>query len=188
MRALDDPLRRSVAVADPARLLDGPRPVLLDEWQLVPECWDLVRRAVDAGAEPGQFLLTGSMLTAGGARGTLGRAGDPARRDLARRPVRIAGDAFRARLCAGGGGNVRHLRTIRGEHEIDLIVERADGRVLAIEVKLARDAQPSDVAQLKWLADRIGGELLDAVVVTTGPEAYRRDDGIAVIPAALLGP
>jgi len=38
------------------------------------------------------------------------------------------------------------------------------------------------------LADRIGDELLDAMAVTTGPEAYRRRDGIAVVPAALLGP
>jgi hypothetical protein len=35
---------------------------------------------------------------------------------------------------------------------------------------------------------RIGAQLLDAVLVTTGTEAYRRDDGIAVVPAALLGP
>lgn len=34
----------------------------------------------------------------------------------------------------------------------------------------------------------IGDELLDAIVVTTGPEAYRRRDGIGVVPAALLGP
>ena len=35
--------------------------------------------------------------------------------------------------------------------------------------------------------DRAGPGLLDAAVITTGPEAYRRRDGIAVIPAALLG-
>ncbi len=35
---------------------------------------------------------------------------------------------------------------------------------------------------------RAGDDLLDAVVVTTGTEAYRRKDGIAVVPAALLGP
>ncbi len=59
-RELDDPAQRSIAVADPARLLAGPVPVLIDEWQYVPESWDLVRRAVDAGAAPGSFLLTGS--------------------------------------------------------------------------------------------------------------------------------
>jgi uncharacterized protein len=31
-------------------------------------------------------------------------------------------------------------------------------------------------------------ELLDKVIVTTGRNAYRREDGIAVVPAALLGP
>lgn len=60
VRELDDPTQRSIVIADPERLLDGPKPVLVDEWQYVPESWDLVRRAVDAGASPGSFLLTGS--------------------------------------------------------------------------------------------------------------------------------
>jgi hypothetical protein len=38
------------------------------------------------------------------------------------------------------------------------------------------------------LRDRLGDELLDAAVLYTGKTAYRRTDGIAVIPAALLGP
>ena len=83
---------------------------------------------------------------------------------------------------------VKHLRTIGGKHEVDLIVERADGRVVAIEIKLTRNVRDRDTSQLHWLADRIGDDLLDAVLVTTGPEAYRREDGIAVVPAALLGP
>ena len=57
---LDDPRQRNIAAGEPARLLDGAPPVLLDEWQYLPECWDLVRRAVDGGADPGKFLLTGS--------------------------------------------------------------------------------------------------------------------------------
>ena len=57
---LDDPEQRRIAGAEPARLLDDPAPILIDEWQHVPEIWDLVRRRVDRGAAPGQFLLTGS--------------------------------------------------------------------------------------------------------------------------------
>ncbi len=84
---------------------------------------------------------------------------------------------------------VLHLRTREpNEHEVDLIVERGDGRVVAIEVKLARTIEPRDVRHLRWLRDRIGDELLDAVIVTTGTHAYREADGIAVVPAALLGP
>ena len=59
--------------------------------------------------------------------------------------------------------------------------------MLAIEVKLARDVDDHDVRHLKWLAGQIGDELLDALGITTGQEAYRRRDGIAVIPAGLLG-
>jgi predicted AAA+ superfamily ATPase len=65
VHALDDPAQRSIARADPPRLLSSPPPVLIDEWQYVPETWDLVRRAVDAGADPGSFLLTGSASTTG---------------------------------------------------------------------------------------------------------------------------
>jgi uncharacterized protein len=85
-------------------------------------------------------------------------------------------------------GDVRHFRTHRGEHEIDLIVEREDGRVLAIEVKLTGVPGDQDVAHLNWLASHLGEEVIDRMIITTGREAYRRTDGVAVVPAALLGP
>jgi hypothetical protein len=59
---------------------------------------------------------------------------------------------------------------------------------VAIEVKLARTVSDEDVRHLRWLQDRVGDRLLDAAVVTSGPDAYRRRDGMAVIPADLLGP
>ncbi len=40
------------------------RPVLVDEWQKLPEVWDVVRRAVDANPKGGQFLLVGSATPA----------------------------------------------------------------------------------------------------------------------------
>ena len=86
------------------------------------------------------------------------------------------------------GARVSHLRTQRGDHEVDLIVTRDDARMVALEVKLVPVADDTDVRHLRWLRERVGDDLLDAVVVTTGPVAYRRDDGIAVVPAALLGP
>lgn len=83
---------------------------------------------------------------------------------------------------------VGHLRTHRGLHEVDLIVERVDRRVVAIEVKLASHVTDDDVGHLHWLHQQLGDRLLDTVVVTTGSRAYRRPDGVAVVPAALLGP
>ena len=48
-------------------------------------------------------------------------------------------------------------------------------------------ARSADVKHLLRLRNRIGDSLADAVV-TTGKSAYRRADGIAVVPLALLGP
>jgi len=93
--------------------------------------------------------------------------------------VRVYAQAAEAR--------VSHLRLHGGRREVDLIVERADQRVLAIEVKLSGAVDDDDVKHLTWLKEQIGDELLDAVVIHTGPQAYRRRDGIAVVPAALLG-
>jgi predicted AAA+ superfamily ATPase len=380
VHALDEPAQRSVARADPARLLDSDPPVLIDEWQYVPECWDLVRRAVDAGADPGRFLLTGSAspaevethsgagrivsirmrplalsergletptvslseLLAGERPPIEGRtdlrvddyvreilhSGFPGMRHLSGRPLRAQLDGYLDRIvdrdfpelghpirnpaalrrwmtayaaassttasfetirdaATGGEGEkpaktttqpyrdvlerlwvldpvpawmptrnrirrlssppkhqltdpalaarllgldadallsggeigppipregtllgalfeslctlslrvyaqpsearVFHLRTSGGEHEIDLITEREDGRVLAVEFKLARDVDTDDVRHLTWLAEQLGDSLLDAVILTTGEQAYRRPDGVAVIPAGLVG-
>lgn len=83
---------------------------------------------------------------------------------------------------------VAHLRTRNGDHEVDLIVARPDGKVLAIEVKLSATIGDRDVRHLHWLREQIGNRLLDAIVINTGPYAYRREDGIGVVPLALLAP
>ncbi len=377
---LDDEGERSIAQADPSRLLAGERPVLIDEWQRLPESFDRVRRAVDDGADPGSFLLTGSASPTNppthsgagrivqvrlrpmtlaerdvdsptvslgqllqGARGPVtGRtgvnleryvkeilaSGFPGLRGLPDRVSRAQLDGYLDRIvdrdfedlgrqvrrpgtlrrwmqayaaatattasyekirdaATSGHGekptrattqpyrdvlerlwildpvpawlptrnrlarlssppkhhltdpalaarllgvnattllqaqpagppmtregtllgalfeslvtlNVRvyaqaaeartgHLRTWSGDREIDLIVERGRS-ILAIEVKLGQTPDEQDVRHLQWLRNELGDDLADAVVITTGQAAYRRADGIAVIPAALLGP
>lgn len=79
-----------------------------------------------------------------------------------------------------------HFRERDGRHEVDLIVERQDGKVLAIEVKLSATISDADVKHLKWLKREIGDDLIDSVVVYSGEFAYRKD-GIALIPLAMLG-
>jgi predicted AAA+ superfamily ATPase len=379
---LDDPAQRETVAADPSLVRDGTPPILIDEWQRVPETWDIVRRAVDQQNRPAQFILTGSATpterpTHSGAgrivtvqmrplslaergldaptvgisellaanrceiRGTTdvglreytseivasgfpglrhlegralrsqlsgylqrivetdfeqlgrnvrkpgavtrwmkayaaatattaswetirdaatgGRDDKPAKsttsayRELLERlwileelppwlPSRnylsqlgkspkhhLADPALAARLLGvgvdrlirGGGGEtppmprdgtllghlfeslivgslrvyaqaaearVQHLRTRGGRREVDVIIERDDGRVLPIEIKLGRTIDDADVSHLQWLANKGGDDILDPLVVHTGPNAYRRDDGIAVVPAALLGP
>ena len=83
---------------------------------------------------------------------------------------------------------VHHLRTGHGDHEIDLIVEGDDRRVVALEVKLAATIDEDDVRHLHWLKRTAPKLVVDVAVVTSGEFAYRRPDGVAVVPAALLGP
>lgn len=60
---VDDNARRLVDI-DPVRVLEGPTPRLIDEWQIEPSLWNLLRRTIDDRAEPGQFILTGSAVPA----------------------------------------------------------------------------------------------------------------------------
>lgn len=84
------------------------------------------------------------------------------------------------------GAQVHHFRTHRGDREVDLVVEGRNGKVVAIEVKLATNISGDAVRHLEWLGERFGDDVVDRLIVTPGPEAYRRKDGIAVVPAALL--
>jgi len=52
---------REAARLNPASILTGEKPLLVDEWQEVPGIWDAVRFASDRTKEKGLFLLTGSV-------------------------------------------------------------------------------------------------------------------------------
>lgn len=84
--------------------------------------------------------------------------------------------------------SIGHLRTKNGDHEIDLIVEGENRSCVAIEAKLSNTVDDHDVKHLNWLHDQIGDRLVERAVIYTGRFAYRRPDGVAVIPFALLGP
>ncbi len=59
-----DSMARSLLETEPALVLHGASPRLLDEWQTAPQIWNYVRRAVDTNTNPGQFILTGSAVPA----------------------------------------------------------------------------------------------------------------------------
>jgi predicted AAA+ superfamily ATPase len=58
--SLDDLDVLELATSDPDALLAGPSPVTLDEVQRAPGLLLAVKRAIDVGRTPGQYLLTGS--------------------------------------------------------------------------------------------------------------------------------
>ena len=55
-----DKAARDAAELNPGLVLEGDIPRLIDEWQLEPEIWNHVRRAVDERVDPGQFIRAGS--------------------------------------------------------------------------------------------------------------------------------
>ncbi len=97
---------------------------------------------------------------------------------LATLTVRVAAQASESR--------VGHLRTRNGDHEVDLVVEGPDGQIVGIEVKLAAGVTDADVRHLHWLRNQLPNDTVELLVITTGTNAYRRRDGVAVIPLALL--
>jgi predicted AAA+ superfamily ATPase len=79
-----------------------------------------------------------------------------------------------------------YAKTHKGNREVDFIIQK-DTKIIACEVKFSPTASASDGKHLKWLIDKIGENCLDTMIITTGSVAYRREDGIAVVPAASLG-
>ena len=59
-----DDAARAMVELDPATVLEGDTPRLIDEWQTEPAIWNHIRRAVDRRGTPGQFILTGSAVPA----------------------------------------------------------------------------------------------------------------------------
>lgn len=162
-----EPLEAWVPAFSPLkRLTQAPKHHLVDP--------ALAAHMVGVGREG---LLGGSGRRVGGDTGAwLGALFE----SLVTQSVRVYADANEA--------TVHHLRTRATDHEVDLIVEGHDRSVVGIEVKLSGTVGDSDCRHLNWLEGQIGDRLVAKVVVTTGPVAYRRPDGVYVVPLALLGP
>lgn len=57
---LDDLDTRSAVARDPATMLEGDGPVLIDEYQHAPVVLDAIKTRLNTSSRPGQFILTGS--------------------------------------------------------------------------------------------------------------------------------
>ena len=80
-----------------------------------------------------------------------------------------------------------HFRTSDGTREIDFIIEKDDVIVL-IEVKSKSAITTHDVRHLNWFEEKVKDEFkVQKIIVTTGSQAYTRQDGVHVVPVALLG-
>ncbi len=78
-----------------------------------------------------------------------------------------------------------HWRTHDGE-EVDLILEREDGKVAAVEVKAASRAPASELRGLLKLRRKLASQFLGGVILYTGAHAYTHDRDLHVVPITRL--
>jgi len=79
-----------------------------------------------------------------------------------------------------------HLRQQQGRHEVDIILEAGNGRVIAIEVKA--EAAPTRISarHLRWLRDELGDRFIAGLVLHTGPRPFALDDRLLALPICAL--
>ena len=78
-----------------------------------------------------------------------------------------------------------HYRDSRGR-EVDLLIERPDGRIVAVETKAGATVRPADARWLAWLRDLIGDRFELGVVLYTGQHPHRLTDRVIALPLSYL--
>jgi predicted AAA+ superfamily ATPase len=78
-----------------------------------------------------------------------------------------------------------HFRTATAD-EVDLVLERDDGDVIAFEIKGGTRVHGEDLRGMRALRARLGNRLRMAVVLYTGAFPYTHEDGTTVLPLDAL--
>ena len=78
-----------------------------------------------------------------------------------------------------------HFRD-RSGIEVDIIIERADGTVVAIEVKSATSVSGRDASGLRFLRERLGERFRAGILLHTGARSARLDGDLWALPVAAL--
>jgi uncharacterized protein len=93
----------------------------------------------------------------------------------------VVGELVRQASWLDGIAALGHWRTYDGD-EIDLVIERDDGGVLAFEVKSAGQVSGPDMRHLRKLRGALGERFLAGVALYTGARAYNLEDRLHVMP------
>lgn len=103
--------------------------------------------------------------------------------DLCARDLRVYAQA--------NDGDVYHYRD-KNELECDLIISLRDGRWAGVEVKLGRNEEDDAAKNLLKLASKVDEQKMNMpsflMILTAGQFAYRRDDGVYVVPIGCMKP
>lgn len=144
----------------PKRLLIGTAPRLIDEWQLAPKLWDAIRFEADHRGELGQFILTGSAVPADTKEIT--NSGTGRFTWLTMRPMSLfeSGDST-------GEVSLKDLK-LGG----DKLIEEGAKSLLSMKDKID--------------TDKMNASSFLMALTGTGDFAYRRHDGVCVVPIGCL--
>lgn len=74
----------------------------------------------------------------------------------------------------------------RDNVEVDLVLERYDGTVVAIEVKAGDHVKRNQLSPLVALRERLGSSFAAGIAFHTGRAGYEADDRIHVLPIERL--
>lgn len=164
------PAAIELAELDPAGLLAGPVPRLIDEWQLAPSLWNLIRHEIDHRQAPGQFILSGSATPPDNLRRHSG-AGRIAR--LRMRPMGLAENqrsTAQVSLAAlAQGGRLSGIRSPLSYR--DLAAEAIRGGWPALVEATIADAMEFNAS---YLADLASTDLRQASPTRHDPVRVRR--------------
>lgn len=98
----------------------------------------------------------------------------------------VAAELAKQLTWSSTSARLHHYRD-RDQYEIDLIVEAADGRVVAVEVKSSTVARASDtraIARMRDRLDQVGDDFVAGVVFHAGTTRTTLGDGLAGLPIA----
>ena len=78
-----------------------------------------------------------------------------------------------------------HFRSASGQ-EVDFIIERSDGKLVAVEVKATSNISAADFNHIKALADETGKMFLRGIIFYTGEEAIPFAKNLFALPIRML--
>jgi predicted AAA+ superfamily ATPase len=94
---------------------------------------------------------------------------------------------LRAELpVAAGRPRLYHVREQGGRREVDLLVELAGHRVIAIEIKASASPRIDSARHLAWLRDEFGDRFVHGLVLHAGRYTYELTDRITAVPICTL--
>lgn len=97
----------------------------------------------------------------------------------------VVGEVRKQLSWMDGIAGVGHWRTRDGV-EVDLVVERDDGSVIAFEVKAGSRVAGKDLAGLRVIRDSLGDAFVAGVAFCTGNRSYVAEDRLLVLPVDRL--